>query len=172
MRVAVLIPCYNEEAAIAAVVRDFRAALPDAAIYVYDNNSTDRTVEVAANAGAIVRREMHQGKGRVVRQGNRIALLSLGTRLAEALKALADDGAVPMKSVAEAIKKYGINPEKPNPTTVVPSKAAGSRRKAVAFLSTTATLWPASPSAPASSGWTCSWTSPTGVPPTDSASPT
>jgi glycosyltransferase involved in cell wall biosynthesis len=67
-RVAVLVPCYNEEAAIAKVVADFRAALPDAAIYVYDNNSTDRTVEAAARAGAIVRRETHQGKGRVVRR--------------------------------------------------------------------------------------------------------
>ncbi len=66
--VAVLVPCYNEEAAIGKVVADFRAALPDAAVYVYDNNSTDRTREVAAKAGAIVRREQHQGKGRVVRR--------------------------------------------------------------------------------------------------------
>ena len=57
-RVAVLVPCYNEEAAIGQVVADFRAALPDAAIYVYDNNSTDRTVEAAATAGATVRREL------------------------------------------------------------------------------------------------------------------
>lgn len=68
MKTAVLIPCYNEEAAIAAVVRDFRAALPQAAIYVYDNNSKDRTVEVAAAAGAIVRCEPLQGKGNVVRR--------------------------------------------------------------------------------------------------------
>ena len=67
-RIAVLVPCYNEEAAIGKVVADFRAALPDAAIYVYDNNSTDRTVEAAAAAGAMVRREPHQGKGRVVRR--------------------------------------------------------------------------------------------------------
>src|SRR5262245_46859688 len=67
-RVAVLIPCFNEEAAIAKVVADFRAALPEAAIYVYDNNSTDRTVEVARAAGALVRREAHQGKGNVVRR--------------------------------------------------------------------------------------------------------
>ena len=66
--VAVLIPCYNEEAAIGKVVADFRAALPDAEIYVYDNNSTDRTMEMAAAAGAVVRRELHQGKGRVVRR--------------------------------------------------------------------------------------------------------
>jgi glycosyltransferase involved in cell wall biosynthesis len=67
-RIAVLVPCYNEEAAIGKVVADFRAALPDAGIYVYDNNSTDRTVEAATEAGAIVRRELHQGKGRVVRR--------------------------------------------------------------------------------------------------------
>jgi hypothetical protein len=68
LRVAVQVPCYNEETAIAQVVRDFRAALPQAAIYVYDNNSCDRTVEVAREAGAIVRREAHQGKGHVVRR--------------------------------------------------------------------------------------------------------
>ncbi len=67
-RIAVLVPCYNEETAVAAVVRDFRAALPGAAIYVYDNNSTDRTAEVAAAAGAIVRRETRKGKGNVVRR--------------------------------------------------------------------------------------------------------
>jgi glycosyltransferase involved in cell wall biosynthesis len=67
-RVAVLVPCYNEEAAVAKVVADFRAALPQAAIYVYDNNSTDRTAEVARAAGALVRRETHQGKGNVVRR--------------------------------------------------------------------------------------------------------
>ncbi len=67
-RVAVLVPCYNEEAAIAAVVRDFREALPAAAIYVYDNNSRDRTAEVARAAGALVRAEPLQGKGHVVRR--------------------------------------------------------------------------------------------------------
>src|SRR6266852_3764162 len=67
-RIAVLVPCFNEEAAIAKVVADFRAVLPAAAIYVYDNNSTDRTVEVARAAGAVVRRETHQGKGNVVRR--------------------------------------------------------------------------------------------------------
>lgn len=68
LRVAVLIPCYNEAAAIGSVVRDFRAALPQAQIYVYDNNSSDGTAEVAARAGAIVRREPRQGKGHVVRR--------------------------------------------------------------------------------------------------------
>src|SRR2546429_7885083 len=67
-RLAVLIPCFNEEASIATVVADFRRALPAASIYVYDNNSTDRTAEIARAAGALVRREMHQGKGNVVRR--------------------------------------------------------------------------------------------------------
>jgi glycosyltransferase involved in cell wall biosynthesis len=67
-RIAVLVPCYNEEKAIAKVVADFRAALPHAPVYVYDNNSQDRTVEVAREAGAVVRRELHQGKGHVVRR--------------------------------------------------------------------------------------------------------
>ena len=67
-RIAVLVPCYNEEAAIAKVVADFRAALPKADIYVYDNNSRDRTVAAARAAGAVVRSETLQGKGRVVRR--------------------------------------------------------------------------------------------------------
>jgi glycosyltransferase involved in cell wall biosynthesis len=67
-RIAVLIPCYNEEVAIPGVVRAFRAALPDATIYVYDNNSRDRTRQAAAEAGAVVRGEPLQGKGNVVRR--------------------------------------------------------------------------------------------------------
>lgn len=67
-RIAVLVPCYNEEAAIGKVVADFRAALPEAGIYVYDNNSTDGTAAAATKAGAVVRRAQHQGKGRVVRR--------------------------------------------------------------------------------------------------------
>jgi glycosyltransferase involved in cell wall biosynthesis len=67
-RIAVLLPCYNEEAAIGATVAGFRAALPGATVYVYDNNSRDRTREVAAEAGAIVRGEKQQGKGHVVRR--------------------------------------------------------------------------------------------------------
>jgi glycosyltransferase involved in cell wall biosynthesis len=67
-RIAVLVPCYNEGKAIAAVVQDFIAALPTATVYVYDNNSTDDTRERAAAAGAIVRTETHQGKGNVVRR--------------------------------------------------------------------------------------------------------
>lgn len=67
-RVAVLVPCYNEEAAVATVVADFRKALPSAEIFVYDNNSKDRTAEVARAAGAVVRSERRQGKGHVVRR--------------------------------------------------------------------------------------------------------
>jgi glycosyltransferase involved in cell wall biosynthesis len=67
-RIAVLIPCHDEEAAIGGVVAGFQAALPEAEIYVYDNNSTDRTREVAAAAGATVRTERLQGKGNVVRR--------------------------------------------------------------------------------------------------------
>jgi len=67
-RIAVLLPCFNEEAAIAETVAGFRAALPGAAVYVYDNNSSDRTIERARDAGAIVRTERQQGKGHVVRR--------------------------------------------------------------------------------------------------------
>jgi glycosyltransferase involved in cell wall biosynthesis len=67
-RIAVLLPCYNEEAAIAATVAGFCGALPKATVYVYDNNSRDRTREVAAKAGAVVRSERQQGKGHVVRR--------------------------------------------------------------------------------------------------------
>jgi glycosyltransferase involved in cell wall biosynthesis len=68
LRVAVLLPCYNEQAAISQTVAGFRAALPEGVIYVYDNNSSDRTCELAAAAGAIVRTERMQGKGHVVRR--------------------------------------------------------------------------------------------------------
>src|ERR1700675_1035876 len=67
-RIAVLVPCFNEEAAVATVVADFRKALPAAEIFVYDNNSTDRTIAVARAAGAQVRSERRQGKGHVVRR--------------------------------------------------------------------------------------------------------
>src|ERR1700710_3053118 len=68
MRVAVLVPCFNEEAAVATVITDFRKALPAAEIFVYDNNSSDRTKAVAREAGAAVRSERRQGKGHVVRR--------------------------------------------------------------------------------------------------------
>lgn len=68
LRIAVCIPCFNEEVTVASVVKRFRNALPSAAIYVYDNNSTDRTVEVARASGAFVRSETQQGKGHVVRR--------------------------------------------------------------------------------------------------------
>ena len=67
-KIAVLIPCYNEAASIEKVVKDFRAALPEAVIYVYDNNSTDGTAEIAERAGAVVRHEYLQGKGNVMRR--------------------------------------------------------------------------------------------------------
>ncbi|MCR9256889.1 MAG: glycosyltransferase [Alphaproteobacteria bacterium] len=66
--IAVLVPCFNEEVAIGRVIDDFRAALPGARIYVYDNNSKDRTAEVAVSHGAIVRSETYQGKGNVIRR--------------------------------------------------------------------------------------------------------
>jgi glycosyltransferase involved in cell wall biosynthesis len=68
LEIAVLVPCFNEAAAIAKVVADFRAALPTATVYVYDNNSTDDTSKIAAAAGAVVRRETRRGKGNVVRR--------------------------------------------------------------------------------------------------------
>ncbi len=68
LEIAILVPCHNEEVTIANVVNDFRGQLPHATIYVYDNNSTDDTSRVAAEAGAIVRRETQQGKGHVVRR--------------------------------------------------------------------------------------------------------
>ena len=67
-KVAVLIPCYNESGTIEKVVKDFKAALPEAVIYVYDNNSTDDTAIIAENAGAVVRHEYMQGKGNVIRR--------------------------------------------------------------------------------------------------------
>ena len=66
--IAVLIPCYNEEQTIGTVIRDFRAALPEAVIYVYDNCSTDSTAAKAEAAGAVVCREYRQGKGHVIRR--------------------------------------------------------------------------------------------------------
>lgn len=66
-KIAVLIPCFNESTTIEKVVNDFKIALPDSVIYVYDNNSTDGTADIAAKAGAIVRREYRQGKGNVIR---------------------------------------------------------------------------------------------------------
>ncbi len=68
LRIAVLVPCYNEAAAVAAVVKGFKQALPTAAVYVYDNNSKDRTIDIAREAGAEVRSERRQGKGHVVRR--------------------------------------------------------------------------------------------------------
>lgn len=68
VKVAILIPCYNEEQTEASVVKDVKSCLPEADIYVYDNNSKDKTAEIAAKSGAIVRTETRQGKGNVVRR--------------------------------------------------------------------------------------------------------
>ena len=67
MEIAVLVPCYNEELTVEKVIRDFNEYLPEAKVYVYDNNSTDKTYEMAVKAGAIVKKERRQGKGNVVR---------------------------------------------------------------------------------------------------------
>ena len=67
-QIAVLIPCYNEEKTVEKVVKDFKEVLPEAVVYVYDNNSSDRTVELAESAGAVVRHEYLQGKGNVIRR--------------------------------------------------------------------------------------------------------
>lgn len=67
-KIAVLIPCYNEEKAIAKVIADVKKYLPSAKVYVYDNNSTDKTAEIAKKSGAVVRFENRQGKGNVVRR--------------------------------------------------------------------------------------------------------
>ena len=67
-KIAVLIPCYNESLTIRKVVEDYKTALPEADIYVYDNNSTDDTVDLARKAGAVVRHEYKQGKGNVMRR--------------------------------------------------------------------------------------------------------
>ena len=68
MKTAILIPCYNEELSIETVIKDFRKELPEADIYVYDNNSKDKTVEIASKMGVIVKHEYNQGKGNVVRR--------------------------------------------------------------------------------------------------------
>ena len=68
LRIAVLIPCFNEQATIESVVLDFKRALPNSTIYVFDNNSTDNSVEIAKAAGAIIHFEHSQGKGHVVRR--------------------------------------------------------------------------------------------------------
>ena len=67
-RIAVLLPCFNEELSVGATIAGFKKALPEAKVYVYDNNSSDRTREIAASEGAVVRSELQQGKGHVVRR--------------------------------------------------------------------------------------------------------
>ncbi len=97
-KIAVLIPCYNEEQTIEKVVNDTKAALPEATIYVYDNNSTDRTVELATKAGAIIRHEYMQGKGNVIRRMFREID-------AEAYIMVDGDDTYPMEYAAEMVDK-------------------------------------------------------------------
>ena len=98
-KIAVLIPCYNEEKTIKKVVEDWKKELPEATIYVYNNNSTDCTVEIAKEAGAIVRNEYQQGKGNVIRPGKDVLLISMGILLKDALDA------------AKELEKDGISVE-------------------------------------------------------------
>ena len=96
-RIAVLIPCYNEAQSIGKVVADFKAALPEAVVYVYDNNSTDGTAQIAAEAGAVVRHEPRQGKGNVVRRMFR--------EIEADCYLMADgDGTYPAQAAAEMVK--------------------------------------------------------------------
>lgn len=97
-KIAVLIPCYNEEKTIAKVVKDARAALPEAVVYVYNNNSSDRTVELAEEAGALVRNEYMQGKGNVIRRMFREVQ-------AECYVMVDGDDTYPMEYAAEMVDK-------------------------------------------------------------------
>ena len=97
-KIAVLIPCYNEEKTIAKVVKDARAALPEAVIYVYNNNSSDRTAELAAEAGALVRNEYMKGKGNVIRRMFREVE-------AECYVMVDGDDTYPMEYAAEMVDK-------------------------------------------------------------------
>lgn len=97
-KIAVLIPCYNEEKTIAKVVKDARAALPEAVIYVYNNNSSDRTAELAAEAGVLVRNEYMQGKGNVIRRMFREVE-------AECYVMVDGDDTYPMEYAAEMVDK-------------------------------------------------------------------
>ena len=97
-KIAVLIPCYNEEKTIGKVVKDTREALPEAVIYVYDNNSKDRTAEIAAAEGAVVRHEYKQGKGNVIRRMFREID-------AECYLMLDGDDTYPLENAAEMVDK-------------------------------------------------------------------
>ena len=81
-KIAVLIPCYNESKTVAKVIRDMRKALPESVIYVYDNNSTDGTDEIARKEGAVVRYEYQQGKGNVIRSLINLRSKGLSERMA------------------------------------------------------------------------------------------
>jgi len=97
-RIAILIPCYNEESTIAKVISDAKAALPDAVIYVYDNNSTDRTAEIAVAGGVVLRKEFMQGKGNVIRRMFREIE-------AECYVMVDGDDTYPLNQVAEMVDK-------------------------------------------------------------------
>ena len=97
-KIAVLIPCYNEEKTIAKVVADAKAALPEAVIYVYNNNSSDRTAKLAEGAGAVVRNEYMQGKGNVIRRMFREIQ-------AECYVMVDGDDTYPMEYAAEMVDK-------------------------------------------------------------------
>ena len=114
-KIAVLVPCYNESKTVKKVVEDCRRVLPEAVVYVYDNNSTDGTAELAAAAGAVVRHEYQQGKGNVLRDGKDAVIFTCGVMVeqcletVEILKAYPDikgffDCSVHGSAIAQALK--------------------------------------------------------------------
>jgi glycosyltransferase involved in cell wall biosynthesis len=109
--IAVLIPCYNEEKTIEKVVKDFKSALPKSKIYVYDNNSSDKTAELAKHAGAIVKYEPRQGKGNVIRSMFREIEADCYLLVDGDDTYSADDAVAPAKVISEFIKKNNLAEE-------------------------------------------------------------
>lgn len=110
-KIAVLIPCYNEEKTIYKVVTDFKAVLPDSTIYVYDNNSSDKTSELAEKAGAVVRKEYKQGKGNVIRRMFReidaeVYIMVVGDRLSSTYF---QENKRPFHNFGNSIVRWSIN---------------------------------------------------------------
>lgn len=99
MSVAIVIPCYNEELTVATVVSDAKKYVPDASVYVYDNNSTDKTSEIAKAAGAIVRSEKRQGKGNVIRR-------AFGELTEDVILIVDGDSTYDLSKAPEALKKF------------------------------------------------------------------
>ncbi|MCT6880600.1 MAG: glycosyltransferase family 2 protein [Commensalibacter sp.] len=99
MSVAIVIPCYNEELTVATVVSDAKKYVPDASVYVYDNNSTDKTSEIAKAAGAIVRSEKRQGKGNVIRR-------AFGELTEDVIVIVDGDSTYDLSKAPEALKKF------------------------------------------------------------------